>query len=269
LTWDRAASVTISERRFFATNRDGIQYILTECNNLSDSIPGFFDDERHIQQHFEWVAQKTIVESIKNQIAPQFKYLLLVLRCWIPTEDFEQKLESATLKSGLMNGSPVPLRVCLLRELTYHWEKTRSGLIRFHDEEENDGSPRIVCTQENDSMQFAIDAENGVVLKDLSFNDAIAAFYHFTFAANMQYPKNGESVAVWWQRTVASIVDTGTSQLISCLRIPGRILIRSVFTDLLDPDPYSERKLYYFMKTSLKCFILTIRISILMRIPKI
>ncbi len=87
--------------------------------------------------------------------------------------------------------------------------------------------------------------------------------------SNMRYPKNGESVAVWQQRKVASIVDTGTSQLISWLRILSRILIRSVFTDLLDPDPYSERKLYYSMKTSLKCFILTIRISILMRIPKI
>jgi len=118
-------------------------------------------------------------------------------------------------------------------------------------------------------MQFAIDAENGVVLKDISFNDAIAAFYHLTFVANMRYPKNGKSVAVWRQRKVASIVDTGTSQLISWLRIPSWILIRSVFTDLLDPDPYSERKLYYFMKTSLECFILTIRISILMRIPKI
>jgi hypothetical protein len=86
-----------------------------------------------------------------------------------------------------MNGRPVPLQFCLFRELTYHWKKTRSGLIRFHDEEENDGSPRIVCTQENDSMQFAIDTENGVVLKDLSFNDAIAAFYQLKHAVPKEW----------------------------------------------------------------------------------
>jgi hypothetical protein len=45
-------------------------------------------------------------------------------------------------------------------------------------------------------MQFAIDAENGVVLKDISFNDAIAAFYHLTFVANMRYPKRRISCCV-------------------------------------------------------------------------
>lgn len=206
------ASLGFEEREeMFSAIRESLQSIFASNYLIFDALPGFFDDERHLQYQFQWVAKKSIIENIEVRVGPQFGFLLDVLKRWIPTKDFAQKIEAANLKSEELNGSPIPLRVCLLRELTFFWAKTRSGLLRFENEEVVDGSPRIVYSEDKDtnSSHFSIEAEHKTILVGLTFNDAIASFFHLTFVANMKYPANGEDAAVWLQRKVAGIEETG------------------------------------------------------------
>lgn len=197
------------KEELFAANRETVQDILTSSNQIFNSVPGFFDDERHIQHQFQWISEKSIVETIKVQMSPQFEFLHKVLNRWMPTQDFAVKMETAKLKSADLNDNPVPQHVCLLRELNHYWHKKRNGFIRFPDEVEIDSSPHIVCMESKEGIRFNIRAEHKTFLSDLSFSDAVAAFFHLTFVSNMKYPEGGEAVAIWLQRKVAGIVEKG------------------------------------------------------------
>lgn len=198
-----------AREELFTANREFIQQILTGSLHIFEAVKGFFDDGRHLKLQFEWLTNRNILDNINSHASSQFNYLEQVLKRWIPTQDFENRLESARLKSNMINGSLVPIRVCLLRELNQHWHKTQSGFLRYPDEEEVE-SPHLVCSDDGDEgFLFSLHAEKKEVFSRLSFHDALAAFFHLTFVGNMRYPAKGEAVAVWLQRKVAGIVDEG------------------------------------------------------------
>jgi hypothetical protein len=211
----------------FAANRETVQDILTGSAQVFDTLSCFFTDDRHVQLHFQWLTESSITGTINAQVTQQFEFLHKVLKRWIPTHDFKRRTEAAEVKSAEFNGSPVPLQICLIRELNEYWHKKRSGLIRFQDEEESSSSPHIVCVESTGGLRFSVHAEKRAVFCDLTFTDAVAAFFHISFVCNMKYPDDGEAVAIWLQRKVAGIVGKGNLCKLSCGLVFGdRSIIR-------------------------------------------
>jgi hypothetical protein len=111
---------------------------------IFDAFPRFFDDERHLQYKFQWFAKKSIIKNIEVQVGPQFGFLLDVLKCWIPTKYFAQKIEAANLKVG--GAERISPSACLsAKRVKLFWAKTRSRLLRFENEEVVEGV-RALCT---------------------------------------------------------------------------------------------------------------------------
>ena len=98
--------------------------------------------------------------------------------------------------------------MCLLRELNHLWKKNRSGFLRFPNQPDID-LPHLICEEGEFGYEFNLRALGVTVFHSLSFNDAIAAFFHLTFAVGLRYPENGEAVAVWLQRKVAGLDEKG------------------------------------------------------------
>lgn len=183
-----------------------LQDILCSSPGIFESIPGFFDDDRHLQNQYEWVSRKTILDNIRLNSGIQFEFLLKVIQRWSPCQEVQNRIEAAQLKGVTHNNSQVPLQVCLLQELNVHWDKTRTGFIRFPDESEAETpSPHLVCWEEEDRLEFDLVAEGTTVYQRMSLNDALAAFFHLVFVAGMRYPDKGEGVCVWLQRKIACI----------------------------------------------------------------
>lgn len=93
------------------------------------------------------------------------------------------------------------------------WHKSKTGLFRT-PEEIGPMSPHIVFIEERDRFSFEVHAELKPFFTGLNFHEAIASFLHLAFVGNLQYPENGEAVAVWLQRKVACINDPGKKMVI-------------------------------------------------------
>jgi hypothetical protein len=133
--------------QLFAHNRDILQEILRNSLFVFDDLPQFFENDGHIRTHFEWVTNRSIVENIHEQMDRQMNYLKLVLEKLAPNKEFYCNMESANVKTAEMDGCITPQHVTLLRELNLLYHKTRSGFLRYEDEEECN-SPHIVVTED-------------------------------------------------------------------------------------------------------------------------
>jgi hypothetical protein len=127
----------------FDSNRDAVQKLLTSSVDMYVSVPGFFDDQRHVRKQYEWLTNSAIVEKMSLEIPIQFGYLKLVLNHLCNTKDFRLRADAAKLKCAEQDGSSIPENVFYLRELTQLWHGNRCGLIRT-PEEERSSSPHIV-----------------------------------------------------------------------------------------------------------------------------
>lgn len=194
--------------KIFQNFRETIQELIRSSKDISVAVPGFFVDPVHVEGQFVWLCNRSITGTITAESEKQLRHLEKILEVWRPYREYEQKLEAARVKSALHGGSSLPLRVCWIRELNLHWHKTREGLFRYPEEEECD-SPHFTITEQSDRMSFDIRVERKVLFSGLNFEEAVAAYFHLCFVANLKYPEKGESVAIWLQRRIAGIVDKG------------------------------------------------------------
>lgn len=195
----------VEQELLFEQDKETVQDLLRNSVNLSEAIPNFFADCRHIQRQYEWVTRKSILENIAQQLSPQLEFLKKVLLRWRPTQDFHNRIETAKLKSDENNSNPAYVHICLLRELNHYWEETRCGLLRYSTEEPLDSSPHIVISEDRDGISFGIWAEGESIIGGLTLTNAVAVLFHLSFVVSLKYPKKGDSVAVWLQRKVAGI----------------------------------------------------------------
>jgi hypothetical protein len=114
-----------------------------------------------------------------------------------------------------LQGSKIPLYVCLLRELTHIWHQKLGGLVRFPNEEEPN-SLHLLCDERppGGDMVFDIHLEQRKVLSGMNLPTAVASFFHVAFIGQLRYPREGEAVAILLQRKLAKVDPEGKRKML-------------------------------------------------------
>lgn len=219
---------TIEDREeLFSRNRKDIQHILSTSTDMFSAVPHFFSSITHAEAHFEWLTGKNIARNINSELPRQLKLLRAVVLHMCPTTEFRLQLKLSQLKGGQLNASYIPEYVCLLRQLNFEWHQSRGGLFRYPGEHEPN-SPHIFCSEGTETLRFDVHSEKKKIFANLNFNESVAAFFYVTFVGNLEYPQEGEAVAVWLQRKVAGINLEGRLPVPTC-----NSLVKNLFTLLL------------------------------------
>lgn len=206
---DLELAETDEEREdLFRKYRKDVQHILSTSVDMFSAVPGLFSSIAHVKEHFEWLTGKSIATKVNEELPKKLKLLRPVVLNMCSTKEFRLQLQIANIKGNELNGSYIPEYICLLRQLNFEWHKDRGGLFRFPAEPET-ASPHIFCSKGADTMKFSIHAEMKEVLGNLTFDEAVSAFFYICFIGNLEYPEAGEAVAIWLQRKVAELNSTG------------------------------------------------------------
>jgi hypothetical protein len=222
---EEVSSVESSEDRevLFSQHRKDLQHRLVSSQDIFSAVPGFFSELVHGENHFQWLTGKNLEASIEHGMQRQFKIIQAVVQKMCSSKEFKLRYEIAKIKGLELNGSIVPEFLCLLRQLNVEWHKTPGALFRFPSEPEPEG-PHILCCNGPESLKFDIHAEMNKIYSDLNFSEALRAFFAVAFIANMQYPEDGESVALLLQRNFAVVNAEGTSTSFSLQKCSGSAL---------------------------------------------
>ncbi len=206
---DMVGSDTETREKVYSQFRETIQKIV-RVGDISNAVPDFLTNPLHLRNQYEWLCIRSITHKIEGELTKQLGHLEKVHQVWRPFQDYEQKLEAARVKSAQQMGSSLPIIVCWLRELNFHWHKVQGGLF-LHPGEEEDTSPHflVVKNAAGTRLPFDVRAERKTFFSGLNLAEAIATFFQLCFVANTKYPVKGDAVALWMQQRVAGIVDKG------------------------------------------------------------
>jgi hypothetical protein len=188
----------------FSAHRAEVQKLVRSKTDPFSAVPGFFEALCHAESHFEWLTGQNLAKNIETELPRQFRLIKSVVEKLCVSKDFVLSMKRASLKGVELNGSYVPEFICLLRQLTFEWHKTQGGLLRFPGEPES-ASPNILCVDGPASVAFDVHAEYKKVFSQLNLCEALRAFFSIAFVCNLEYPADGEAVAILLQRKVAGI----------------------------------------------------------------
>ncbi len=148
-------SDTETREKVYSQFRETILKIV-RGGDVSDAVPGFLTNPLHLKNQYEWLCNRCITHKIEGELFKQLGHLEKVLQVWRPFQDYEQKLEAARVKSAQQMSSSLPIIVCWLRELNFHWHKVRGGLF-LHPGEEEDASPHFLVVKNAAGMSLPFD----------------------------------------------------------------------------------------------------------------
>ncbi len=187
-------SHTETREKVYSQFRETIQKIV-RGGDVSDAVPDFLTNPLHLKNQYEWLCNRCITHKIEGELTKQLGHLEKVLLVWRPFQDYEQKLEAARVKSAQQMGSFLPIIVCWLRELNFHWHTVQGGLF-LHPGEEEDASPHFLVVENaaGTSLPFDVRAERKTFFSGLNLTQA-TTFFHLCFVANTKYPVKER---LWW-----------------------------------------------------------------------
>jgi hypothetical protein len=197
-----------AREQVYESNREAVQTLFNTSADMFSCVPGFFDDPSHCQRHFEHLSGMSIVSHIEKDLGDHMYLVGEVVNLWCSSHAARSRIQNAKLKSLEQKGSQLPVYVCLLRELNYHWHKSFSGMIRYTFEEESH-SPHILCREVGDTLVFDIHVEHKKIFSELTLAGALAAYYHICFIGQLKYPSEGLCVAILLQRKLAKVDEQG------------------------------------------------------------
>jgi hypothetical protein len=119
------------------------------------------------------------------------------------------------IRKPWLQGSKIPLYVCLLRELTHIWHQKLGGLVRFPNEEEPNSLHLLCVERQGGDTVFDIHLEQRKVLSGMTLTTAVASFFHVAFIGQLRYPREGEAVAILLQRRLAKVDPEGRRKMLS------------------------------------------------------
>ncbi len=129
-----------TREKVYSLFRETIQKIV-RGDDVSDAVPDFLT-----KNQYKWLSNRCIPHNNEGDLTKQLGHLRKVLHVWRPFQDYEQKLEAARVKSAQQMGSSLPITVCWLRELNFHWHIVR-GEFFLHPGEEEDASPHFLVVE--------------------------------------------------------------------------------------------------------------------------
>jgi hypothetical protein len=93
------------------------------------------------------------------------------------------------ISAGTFLGSSLPIIVCWLRELNFHWYKVRGGLF-LHPGEEEDACPHFLVIENaaGTSLPFDVRAERKTFFSSLNLAQAIATGFRHRDKGESLFP---------------------------------------------------------------------------------
>ena len=178
----------------FNKNRDALQQtIRVSAATISKTCVGFFEDPRHLEEHFKYLTDGacislTIERGLKGHMENLETYLLYVnANDGEFIEKYGKMVEDCNVHFG---GSVIHKYIHLLRWASLDFDKMETSLMRVEDDgPSSTASPYILAVKVGNHYSFELWVEGARLLLNMDINGALAAYLHLCFVFNLKYSK--------------------------------------------------------------------------------